>query len=146
MASDAIQSTLVPIEISTDGGVTYKQIICIEGFTVTNTLPTNDADTQCGRFVGLGIEGSEIVGTGVVSEYPTAGQMDYKTIRTLQQGPTLVKYRVQYPASGSIGDHLYQTQFAYFTITSTPIQVGQVVKFGFTLKSSGAPANLTPGT
>lgn len=145
MAQSAIQSVNLPLEISTDGGSTYKSIICIEGFSMTNTSPTNDADTNCGRFTGIGIEGTEITGTGVVAMFPTASQLAYTDITALQYNITTVKYRVQYPSTGSIGGFIYQTGNALFSVTSITTAAGQVVKFGFTLKGVGA-RNLTPGT
>jgi hypothetical protein len=145
MSQSAIQSVNLPIEISQDNGVTYKSIICIEGFAVTNTSPTNDADTACGRFVGIGIEGSEIQGTGVVAMFPTASQLSYQDITTFQFNLTQVKYRTQYPSTGSIGGYLYQTGQALFSVTSIQDAAGQVVKFGFTLKGIGS-RNIVPGT
>src|SRR6516164_3070288 len=107
----AIQSVNVLLEISQDNGSTYKYIICIEGFTLTNTSPTSDADTQCGRYVGTGIEGSQIQGTGVLGQYPATNQLAYTDVTLLQFNGTLVKYRIQYPTTGSVGSMLYQSGF-----------------------------------
>ena len=145
MAQSVIQSVNLPLYISTDNGVTYKAIICIKGFTVTNTSPTTDADTQCGRFTGIGIEGTEIAGTGVLAMFPTASQLAYQDITALQLAITTVKYKIEYPSTGSIGGFLYQSGNALFSVTSVTDNSGQVVEFGFTLKSIGA-RSLTPGT
>lgn len=139
----AVQSISVPLEISTDG-VTFKSLICVEGYTVTNTSPTNDVDTQCGRYVGLGIEGVEITGNGVIGMFPTAGQLDYNDITTLQAGQTLIWYRIQWPTTGSIGVYFKQTQQALITVTAAQNQTGQVFRFSFTIKGVGT-RNLTPG-
>lgn len=151
MAQQVIQSVNLPLELSTDNKVTWKRAICVEGYTMTNTAPTTDADTQCGRFTGIGIEGTEISGTAVLGMYPSAAELSYTDVRALQLAqtqsgtPPTIWYRQQYPASGSIGSFLYQTQQCLISVTSITNATGQVIKWGFTLKSLGV-ASLTPGT
>jgi hypothetical protein len=139
-----IQSTLSPFEISLDGGVTFKLVVCTKSYTVPFQTQTTTDYTQCGPIVGTGPYSHNPTIQAVCELYPSTTQFTYKDAISAQNALTKVIYRVQYPGTGSIGYGYYICGFAYITDTTLTNQTNSAVNFSFTLNGLGTPS-LTPG-
>lgn len=130
------------MELSSDNGSTYKPVVCILGFTLTKDTQTTTTDTQCGRIIGLGIIASNIAVQAVCQLYPTTSQVTLKDVDAWQAAQTSLKFRIQYPSTGSIGYGFYYTGLGNITNVSVVDQTNDPIKFNFTFLVQG-DLNLT---
>jgi len=139
-----IQSTLSPFEISLDGGVTFKLVVCTKSYTLPFQTQTTTEYTQCGPVVGTGPYSHNPQIQAMCELYPSTTQFTYKNAIAAQDALTKVIYRVQYPGTGSVGYGYYIAGFAYITDTQLTNQTNSAVAFSFTLNGLGTPS-LVPG-
>lgn len=140
-----IQSTAVPFEISYDGGLTWKVLVCLSGWTAALDTTSTTVDTQCGRFYGLGPIGGSPTVNAVCSLYPASNEVTYKDMVAAQKAQTLLDFRVQYPGAGSVGYGFYlhgQIQVLNTTLTD---ETNNPIKFAVTFGIQGTVA-IVPGT
>jgi len=135
--STPVQSSSVPLNISFDGGVTYKALVCLENYSVETTTSTTTDDTFCGRFVGLGPLGTQITGTGVCESVPLTTQVTQKDLRSAQNAGTLLYFQANYPTPGSAGGQISNNASGYCTATGEQMAANNLVKFTFTFLING---------
>ena len=142
-----IDSILSPIEVSADNGVTYKVIICVVGYTLNLQTQTTTTDTQCGRIIGTGVVAFTVTVNAVCDQAPSTVQVSYKDTYLWQVAKTVLKFRIQSPATGtfSIGSSYYLTGTCIVTDTNLTNNTNDPVKFAVTLSGTGN-VNTTIGT
>ena len=144
-----VQSTLSPLEISENGGVTWKICICTKSYTVPFQTQSTIEYTQCGPIIGIGPYSHDPTIQAICDIYPSATQWTYKDAIRVQDAQVAntqgrIMYRVQYPGTGSVGYAYYICGAAYITDTSLINTTNSAVAFSFTLKGNGEPS-LVPG-
>jgi hypothetical protein len=144
-----IQSSLSPLEISENGGVTWLVCICTKSFNLPMQTQTTTEYTQCGPIIGIGPYSHDPVIQAICDIYPNPLQFSYKEairIQDAQVANTMgrIMYRIQYPGTGSVGFAYYICGAAYITDTQLTNQTNSAVAFSFTLKGNGEPS-LVPG-
>lgn len=138
--SSPIQSSSVSLQVSVDGGVTYKDLVCLENYSIESTTTTTTDDTFCGRFVGTGPIATQITGTGVTDAAPLTTQISQKILRAAQTASTLVYVRANYPTVGSTGGVISDNASGYVTAVGEQLAAGALVKFTFTILINGSIA------
>lgn len=131
-----IQSVNVPLWLSADG-VIYKQLVCIENYTLKITTNTNKTITFCGIAIGVGIVEFDISYSAVCEVIPTASQVTSKDLYNWQLAGTILWMKIQFPSPGSAGTNLGLAGQVYPTDMSIPIAVNTAVKFSGTLTGTG---------
>ena len=67
-----VQSNQIPLALSTDGGVTYKNVVCKRAWNFAGTTAVNAEETDCGVSKGLGAPDWTMDFEGVVIRPQTA--------------------------------------------------------------------------
>lgn len=138
-----IQSTLVPLELSEDG-VTFKTLVCLEGYNIPVSTSTTETETFCGKSVGLGSQSFNPTGTGVCKPDKSTSEITYDDMLNWQLNKTLIYFRSAYPSGGSVGAPIFLAGQCYVTETDLIFQTSEVVKFSFTLFGTGTLDNTHP--
>lgn len=138
-----IQGELAPLELSADGGVTYKTLVCLETYDLKMTTTVNQVETSCGIATGLGAIKFTATGSAVMEANPDNTMVTLKDMTAWQLNKTLLKLKTEYPASGGqYGQNIALVGDVYVSDMSDTFQVGQVIKFAFTLTGTGTVSNL----
>ena len=138
-----IQSTLVPLELSEDG-VTWKTLVCLEGYNIPVETATTESETFCGKSVGLGAKTFNPTGNAVCKADPSTSQVTYKEMLAWQMANTEIYFRSAYPGGGSVGAPIALYGRCYVTQTELIFATNEVVKFSFTMLGTGTLDNTYP--
>lgn len=139
-----IQSNLVPLELSLDGGSTYQFLVCLTQYNIPLDKAVNTTETFCGIAVGLGPTTFNPTGTAVVEASPSAGsQITWPTLLATFEAGSLIKFRARYPTGGSTGNNIFLAGDAYITSLNLTLQTAQAIQFDFTLTGQGT-LDITP--
>jgi hypothetical protein len=142
MAETTLQSNLVPLKISTDGGTTKKSIVCKKGFTFNHETPITEENTDCGVLIGLGSNKWSFDVEGVVNTTPTSGsEVSYEDLLGIANAQTQIDVYLDHP-SGS-GTDVYASGDAYITNLRFTNQVGSLHTFTATITGTGT-LDITP--
>jgi len=137
-----IQGELAPIWLSADGGNTFKLLVCLETYDVGLSTTVNQTETNCGIATGLGAIKFIPKGSAVLEANPGEDEVTYKDMLDWQLNKTLLRFKTEYPGSGSqYGQNIALSGDCYVTDTGGTFQVGQVIKFSFTLTGNGTVSN-----
>lgn len=135
----ALQFSEQAFEISTDSGATYKDLVCLQSADAGSSLPTTEEDTNCGSFTGLGVFKFNASLECVCEAEPTAAQVTYEDVVGWMKARTLVTFRYQNAATGSVtaGGAFYHQGEGYFTEANLTGTTGEVIKFTTTFNAIG---------
>lgn len=127
----ALQFSEQSFEISTDGGATYKPLVCLQSADAGLELPTTEEDTNCGSYTGLGVLKQSVSLECVCEAEPTASQVTWEDVAGYMKARTLLTYRYQNAATGSVtaGGAFYFQGEGYFTTGELTGTTGEVIKF-----------------
>lgn len=139
----SIQSTLVPLELSFNGGSTWQTLVCLTQHNMPLERATNVTETFCGTETGLGSLTFNPSFTAVVKTDVAFNQVTYQRLLTAMYNEELIQFRIQNPTSGSIGVYFYLRGSTYVTSLDLQFQTGQTVQFTGTLTGSG-DIDITP--
>lgn len=135
---NSIQGELAPIQLSSDGGLTWKPLVCLETSNVPLATTVNEVETNCGVAVGLGAIKFNPAGSAVAEASPTAQQVTYKDLLGWQVNKTLIMFKVEYPGSGGqYGANFALSGTCYVTSTDLTAETGKVITFTYTLTGTG---------
>lgn len=136
-----IQARGVPIEFSTDNGVTWKTLICLKNYNVPISRSTNESETFCGKSVGLGALSFNPQGNAVVSTDPATDEVTYNDCLNWVNNETVLLFRTAYPTQsgslGSIGDEFYVKGNCYMISVNLVFSNNDVVNFDFECRGFG---------
>ncbi len=133
-----IQGELAPLFLSSDGGITWKALVCLETYNVPLATTVNESETNCGVAVGLGAIKFTPTGSAVCEASPLATQVTMQDMINWQVNKTQLMFKSEYPGSGgTYGKNLAISGSCYVTATDPTLQTGQVIKFTFTLTGTG---------
>lgn len=134
-----IQGKDVNVKISTDGGATFKTLICEISNDIALTRNTNSVSTKCDSgtsSIALGSYSWEISGEAAVDDSPTGSQATYADLLTLFINGTQFVSQVQDPTSS--GGEYFHKGYTYVTSLSLNNQVDGISQFSFTFTGDGA--------
>ena len=130
-----VQSNQIPLALSTDGGVTYKNVVCKRAWNFAGTTAVNAEETDCGVSKGLGAPDWTMDFEGVVNTTPNSPtELSAAAMGDLWQNQTLVAVKVLTP---------YVQGNGYITDLGFQNSVGNLMAFTFTLNGVGA-VDFTP--
>jgi hypothetical protein len=135
MAVVTLQSTLVPIKISTDGGTTKKSIVCKKSWTLNSDNSPSEEQTDCGVLIAPGINKWSFDVEGVLNSTPGGSEVSAKDLLGLSVNGTIIDIYLDEP-SGT-GTVLYATGKAYITNFKVTGTSGNLVTFSATITGSG---------
>lgn len=137
-----IQSNLVPVAISTDSGVTYKDVTCKKAWNFNGSTATNVEGTDCGPLVGLGSNNWTIDMEMVLNTTPDgATQISAKEMLDIWAAQTLAQIKVLYPSLG--GTNFFIQGSGYLTSFVLQNTVGNLMTYTATFTGQGSP-DVTP--
>lgn len=134
----SVQSTLVPLELSFNGGTTWQILVCLTQYNIPLERATNVTETFCGTETGLGALTFNPSFTAVTKLDVESNQVTYARLLTAMVNEELIQFRSQYPGSGSIGVNWYLRGSCYVTSLDKQFQTGQTVQFTGTLTGTGS--------
>ena len=132
-----VQSNLVPVAISTDSGVTYKNVVCKKAWNFNGNTPTNVDDTDCGPLVGLGSNNWTIDMDMVLNNTPNTGEISAKEVLAIWAAQSLAAIKVLYPDPG--GTAFFIQGSGYITSFVLQNTVGNNMTFTATFTGQGSP-------
>ena len=136
---DEISGLLVLNEYSTDGGSTWKTIVCEDTSQISHTASDSEKKTKCGTFTTTSLNAVAITGSGVAGGNLSGTQASFLDIANLVKNMTPVDLRRQNAASGSIaaGEVTYFLGTGKFTEATETSSTEESVAFNWAWKSSG---------
>lgn len=136
-----IQASGIPIEFSTDNGVTWKTLVCLKNYNVPFTRSTNESETFCGKSVGLGAESFNPQGNAVCSTDPANDEVTLKDMMSYWKNKTVLLFRTAFPTAsgslGSIGDEFFAKGSCYVISVNMIFTTNDVVNFDFECRGFG---------
>lgn len=138
-----VQGELAPLYLSADGGNTFKLLVCLETYDLKLDTTVNQTETSCGIATGLGAIKFSATGSAVMEAEPDGSMVTMKDMTGWQLNKTLLRLKTEYPGSGGqYGQNISLSGDVYVTSMGDTFQVGQVIKFTFTLTGNGTVSNL----
>lgn len=134
-----VQSVNVPLQVSFDNGVTWKDVVCLVNYNDNLAVPTNDTDTFCGRLTGTGNPALDFTGECVHDIEPLSTQVSWDELSDALLAGTTFKARKVYPKSGSVGSIIYLQSDAIVESIGGKQTSNDYVKFDFSIKGQGIP-------
>ena len=132
-----IQSSGVPFRISTDGGETWKNVVCKQTGTFNGSTSSNQEESDCGPFIGLGSPSWTVDFTGIVNLTPNSPtEISAKDLFDIWQDKTEVK--VSWLSGDGSGDNVYREGSAFITSYTENAQIGNLFNFNMTLTGNGS--------
>lgn len=141
MAVTTLQSNLVPLNVSADGGSTYKAVVCKKSWSFNGDSSSSEEQTDCGTLLGLGSTTWGFDIEGVINTTPGASEVSAETMFGYWNSQTALKVKLDYPASA--GTDLYAVGDCYLTSFKIQNTVGNLMTFTGSLKGTGA-LDITP--
>lgn len=133
-----IQSNQVPLTLSLDAGVTYKNVVCKRAWNFNGTTAVNAEETDCGISKGLGAPDWTMDFEGVLNTTPTTTtEMSAKEVADAWLAQTLAYIKTQ--TGNGTGGNMYIQGTGYVTDFAIQNQVGNLIAFTFTFNGVGTP-------
>ena len=95
--------TLVP-EFSSDGGTTWKTLVCVDNWTFNGESSTSESVTFCGTYVAAGSNKSTGSASAMSETAPTVSQLSHKDALDFWHNKTALKFRA---TAGTAGADFY---------------------------------------
>ncbi len=138
--SRQVMSTENPLELSFDGGTTWKVLICPTNFTRNLAATLTETDTiTCGTLQGVGTPKFDFSGEAVTDIDPGTTQCSQEDLDNAVIAGTLLQARLRWPSTGSISSLLYLKGNVYVESVGQKNTANDLVKFDFSIKGTGVP-------
>lgn len=134
MAITKIAGKLVKLQISTDGGTTFKTVVCAEDSNLDGSTEVNSRDTKCGVLKSFGNTSWTLTGSGVANATPEATEVSADEILTMFQDTTTVNFKITHDTGDTI---IYRTGAGSFSAYSESHPSADLVDFDYTLEVDG---------
>ena len=133
-----VQANQVPFAISTDGGETFKTLVCKQQGSLSTSSSSNIEESDCGAAVGLGTFQWSVDFSGLANVTPdTATEMSAKELLTIAQSQTKINIK-WLTGDGSSDSNLYREGAGYITSYGETYNTGSKVGFSITVQGEGA--------
>lgn len=135
-----VQSSANPLELSFDGGTTWKVLVCPTNLNRNLAATLTETDTiTCGTLQGAGSPKFDFSGEAVTDIDPGATQCSQEELEGALLTSTPILGRMRYPSTGSISSLLYIRGTVMVESVGQKNQANDLVKFDFSLKGTGIP-------
>lgn len=140
-----LQSSNLPIQLSFDGGATFKDLVCTTNYSSDLSLGTTETETlTCGTLIGVGAPKFDFTGEAVTDLEPLASQVSLVDMETQLLAGTKIIARIASPSSGSAGALYFKQGYVYVTKAALKASPNDLIKFDFELKGVGIPDIVAP--
>lgn len=144
MAATEVQGSHIGFYMR-DAGSTdpYLRVVCEETLTFNITNDINTTKTKCGVFKGIDVADFKANGQAVCNITPTASEMSYDEMVTIQLARTKQEFVLQneaYTADGTsyaLGEVIKLAGECYINDTQLTAPVDDVLKFTWSVEGSG---------
>lgn len=141
MAKKEISGLLMLDEISTDGGSTWKTIVCLSSSSITGSSASTEKKTRCGVFTTTSNNATTATGSGVAVADAESNEVTYQELQILRDAMTVIKYRRQNAADVAQGITAGEITYSLFDarvteVTETSNEEG-AIEFTWTITSTG---------
>lgn len=143
-ANSSTQSVNMPIQLSFDNGVSWKDLVCLTDYQVPFNSPITATDTFCGKKVGVGNTEFNPSGTAVCEFIPDANEASVAEMQDVQEAKQSILWRVQNPQAGSVGDLFYRSGSAKVSNVTIIGQANNLITFTWTLTGEGVLTTVKP--
>jgi len=134
MANTQVNANDQLVEVSLDGGTTFKALVCLDGFDTSFENAVTETETQCGVVTGIGDTKAATNFTGTCNTTPETDELSFKAMLAAQVAKTAAIVKVSH---GSSGADWYYSFSAYITNMTHAGTAGDVMKFTGTITSTG---------
>lgn len=146
--STYVNSAANPLQLSFDGGVTWKDLVCVTNYNRGLSATLTETDTlNCGTLQGSGSPKFDFSGEAVTDVDPSPTQVSQEdleaAILTQATSGTVIWARTRWPSTGSVSSLLYLQGKVKIESVNQKNAPNDYVKFDFSLKGDGIPT-LTP--
>jgi hypothetical protein len=133
-------SVNIPIQLSFDDGVTWKDLVCLTNYSAPLTNPLNETNTFCGKEIGEGVPALDFTGEGVSKiEEPLVNQVSQGELEIAMMAGQRPLARTVLPGTGSIGSLMRRESRVVIESVTPKGAADDVYKFDFSLKGVGIP-------
>lgn len=136
-ANSSIQSVNMPLQLSFDNKVTWKDLVCLTDYQIPLNSPLTATDTFCGKKVGVGNIEFNPSGTAVCEVIPLTTEVSAPELLDAQNGKTSIHFRAQNPQAGSVGLLLYIAGSCKVTNVTIIGTANNLITFTFQLTGEG---------
>lgn len=137
-----IQSSSLPLWLSSDR-TNYKQLVCMENYTLKLDTQNTKTTTFCGIALGVGVTEFSVDFSACCLADKSASQVTNDDIVSWQLNNTLLSFKMQFPSPGSNSTNIFFSGDVYVTASTIGVAVNEVVKFTGTLTGTGT-LDITP--
>jgi len=129
-----------PLELSFDGGTTWKMLVCATNWTRNLSATLTETETlNCGTLQGVGAPKFDFSGEAVTDIAPDASQVSQEDLEALILTGGTILGRVRWPSTGSVSSLLYLKGSLKVESVNQKNSANDLVKFDFSLKGTGLP-------
>lgn len=136
-----ISGSLVLNQFSTDGGVTWKTIVCETDSEISGSNSVTETKTKnCGTVTAVDNDAMTVTGNGVAGGDLLPGQASYQDLQILRYNKTLILFERKNLANLSVeeAELSYALFNGYFTEVTESSPTDDVAKFSWTVTSTGS--------
>lgn len=144
MARTTVQSVVIPVQLSFDEGVTWKDLVCLTDYSSPLNNSLNETESFCGKQIGQGNPSMDFSGNAICDLEPGAAEVSLTDLETAMMAKQVILGRVVYPGTGSVGNLLYRKSELVVESTTFKAATNDLIKFEFSLKGQGIPEVVAP--
>jgi len=144
MARTTVSSVQVPVQLSFDEGVTWKDLVCLTNYTNPLANSLNAQESFCGVFQGQGIPGMDFSGEAICDLEPNPAEVSMQDLDSAMMASQVIRGRVVYPGTGSVGNLLYRHTELVIESVTLKGSTNSLLMFDFSLKGQGTPTVVAP--
>lgn len=145
MAQEYLQSSVLPLMLSFDGGTSWKQLVCVTNYTDNMSVGNTETETlNCGTLQGAGSPKFDFAGEAVADYNPGSTLVSRKDLETAMLAGTTIKARLANPGTGSVGWLYYKQGDVLVISVNGKVSPNDLSKFDFSLKGQGTPSIVAP--
>ncbi len=141
MATTTLNGNDIPLKISTDGGTTYKSVVCATTSGIEMTRNISEKETKCGKLSTVGNLTWSANVEGVVNTTPAGTEISYEDLLGIIVNNTATLIKIESPVAA--GTDFYIQGTVIMTGLNLSMPSGDFVEFTCTLTGSGV-VDITP--
>jgi hypothetical protein len=143
MARTTVSSVSVPVQLSFDDGLTWKDLVCLTNYSNPLANSLNAQESFCGVFQGQGVPSMDFSGEAICDLTPNPTEVSMQDLDSAMLAQQILLARVVYPGTGSVGTLLYRKSEVVVENVTLKGSTNALLMFDFSLKGQGTPTVTT---
>lgn len=132
--NNSVQGRLLGLWVSTDGGTTFKEVVCSTDVGVDASADVSELTTRCGVLKSKGATSWEITGSGAANTDPDNDELSADDLADIMQGDDNVIVRIQ---DNTTPANYFRQGTGLMTAYSESAGATDTVAFDLTISISG---------